>query len=195
MTPQTVWQCPTCDEQHEDQFDTCWKCGTNRIGGRNQNFRVSEPASENDQAPDSAGDDQLPTLQLPTITYFSIPPFIWLSLVNTFNDLQHWPNVAQIPDFSFSMTEIVVHVCATVLIGIPIFFTMVRMLFLCIMRRLQMPHRFPEALWMLSMFRLPVDLRLRHSWFVPVYYGSIIAMIILPFGIATWHVLRSIQMA
>jgi len=21
-----MWTCPTCGEQHEDQFDSCWKC-------------------------------------------------------------------------------------------------------------------------------------------------------------------------
>lgn len=190
MTRQTTWQCLSCGEQHGDQFATCWKCDTNRNGDRNQDFLVSEPASECHHA----GDVQLPTLQLPAITYFSIPPCIWLSLlVSTFNDRDRSADVAQFPDFSFSMAEIVALVCGIVMIGIPVAFTMARMMCLCIMRGLQVPNRYPEV--MLSMFRLPVDLRLQHSWFVPVYYGSIVAMILLPFGFATWHMLRSIPLA
>lgn len=25
------WQCPTCGEQMEGQFTSCWKCGTDRL--------------------------------------------------------------------------------------------------------------------------------------------------------------------
>lgn len=37
-----MWQCPNCSEQHDDQFDTCWKCGSDQVGGRNPDYRVSE---------------------------------------------------------------------------------------------------------------------------------------------------------
>jgi hypothetical protein len=189
VTGQTIWQCPTCGEQHEGQFDTCWKCGTNRTGRRNQNFHVSEAASENVQSLDSADDVQLPTLQLPTITYLSIPPFIWISLANMFNRLQRGPNIPQISDFSIPTAEIVVDVLACVLIGIPCFFTMARFMFLCIMRRQKWA---PEVTWILSMFRLPVNLCQQHSWFVPLYYGSIVAMFIVQFGFTVWHLASTI---
>lgn len=26
------WTCPNCSEVHEDQFDSCWKCGTEKNG-------------------------------------------------------------------------------------------------------------------------------------------------------------------
>lgn len=26
------WTCPNCSEVHEDQFDSCWKCGTQKNG-------------------------------------------------------------------------------------------------------------------------------------------------------------------
>lgn len=29
---QPLWRCPTCDEQLEEQFTECWKCGTSRRG-------------------------------------------------------------------------------------------------------------------------------------------------------------------
>jgi len=28
--PQSPWVCPSCGEQLEGQFGSCWKCGTNR---------------------------------------------------------------------------------------------------------------------------------------------------------------------
>lgn len=28
--PQSSWTCPSCGEQLEGQFDSCWKCGTVR---------------------------------------------------------------------------------------------------------------------------------------------------------------------
>jgi hypothetical protein len=29
-TPESPWTCPSCGEQLEGQFGSCWKCGTNR---------------------------------------------------------------------------------------------------------------------------------------------------------------------
>jgi len=191
MTDQQNWQCPTCGERHEGQFETCWKCGSNQTGSRNQDFHVSEPVSENDQLLDSEDDVQLPTLQLPGITYFSIPPLIWISVVCTFIDFERNPIVPGIPKSSVSKVEIVVLVFVFALIGIPILFTMTRFLFLCLIRRLQMLKNFP-LLWMLTMFRLPVNLCRNHSWFVPVYYGSLVALFILEFGRAAWHFARTI---
>jgi hypothetical protein len=31
-TVRTVWTCPTCGEQIEEQFTNCWKCGAARPG-------------------------------------------------------------------------------------------------------------------------------------------------------------------
>ena len=40
------WKCKTCDESHEEQFDSCWKCGTERGGGGPiANFEIQESDS------------------------------------------------------------------------------------------------------------------------------------------------------
>jgi RNA polymerase subunit RPABC4/transcription elongation factor Spt4 len=31
--PLPIWKCQKCGEKHEDAFDSCWKCGTERDGG------------------------------------------------------------------------------------------------------------------------------------------------------------------
>jgi hypothetical protein len=49
-----------------------------------------------------------------------------------------------------------------------------------------------QVLWMLSMFRLPERLRRTQHWFVPVYYGSIVALVIAPMAIVAWRLLRFI---
>jgi hypothetical protein len=78
------------------------------------------------------------------------------------------------------------------LIGVPAFFTIIRAAFLCITRQ-QIPSSWMvQVLWMLSMFRLPERLRRTQHWFVPVYYGSIVALVIAPMAIFAWRLLRFI---
>ena len=50
-----MWKCPSCGEQLEEQFDTCWKCGTNRDGGRSDNFA---PESSVEGEPDQTVEDE-----------------------------------------------------------------------------------------------------------------------------------------
>ena len=41
-----TWQCGTCGETHENQFDSCWKCGTQRDGsGTVGDFDIEESQS------------------------------------------------------------------------------------------------------------------------------------------------------
>jgi ribosomal protein L37AE/L43A len=35
--PRATWKCPKCGEEVEEQFDTCWNCGTERPEGTNPN--------------------------------------------------------------------------------------------------------------------------------------------------------------
>ena len=190
MSMQTVWQCPNCGERHHDGFDVCWKCGSDPAGNRDPGFRISEPAREHDQALDPPAQDiQLSPLQLPTVTYFSIPPYIWIFLIMMFNDLEHLA-ANQVPDFSLSPMEIMVYCIAMVLIGIPMFFTMVRAMFLCIIRRHNLSNSMAELLWILSMFRLPEAIRRSQRWFVPIYYGSIGALLIAPLAFGAWRLTR-----
>jgi uncharacterized protein YbjQ (UPF0145 family) len=42
-----TWNCPNCNEVHEDQFDSCWKCGTEQNGVKIERFEdLSEDKSE-----------------------------------------------------------------------------------------------------------------------------------------------------
>ena len=190
MTVHTTWQCPNCGETHDGQFDTCWKCGSNPTGDRDSDFHVSEPVHDQDQAPDSPTEEtQLPILQLPTVTYFSIPPFIWISLVGNFYEFQNLV-ANQVPDFSLSTTEIAVTAIYTVLIWIPIFITMVRFMFLCIVRRHRLSNGFAVLFCILSMFRLPDSFFRMHRWFVPIYYGSIAALFVAPLCFAAWRLIH-----
>ena len=187
-----MWQCPNCGEQHPNGFDICWKCGSDPAGDRDPDFQVSEPVREEDQAPETiTADTPLPALQLPAITYFSIPPYIWLTLIMAFNRLEHLAG-NQVPDLSPSPIDIVVCCFAVVLIGIPSFFTMAHAMFFCIVRRKNPSNSLAELLWKLSMFRLPETLRRSQRWFVPVYYGSSVALLIAPLGYGAWRLLQSI---
>jgi uncharacterized protein YbjQ (UPF0145 family) len=41
-----TWKCHTCGESHEDQFDSCWKCGIEREGnGAVPDFEIQESRS------------------------------------------------------------------------------------------------------------------------------------------------------
>lgn len=190
VTIPTMWQCPNCGEKHHEVFHLCWKCGSNTAGDRDPDFRISEPVREQDQTPDSPTEDtQLPALQFPSVTYFSIPPYICVSLIMMLKDLAHLA-ANRMPDFAPSPIEIVVYCIALALIGIPMFFTMVRAMFFCIIRRRNLSNSLAELLWMLSMFRLPESIRRSHRWFVPVYYGSIGALLIAPLGFAAWRLIQ-----
>ena len=185
-----MWQCPTCAEQHEDQFDTCWQCGTVSTGSPSPDFCISEPAIEQDRLPDSPADDsQLPLLRLPTITYFSIPPVLWLSLATLIADIQ--PLSRHLPiEATISPTQIVLLVMAELLVGIPIFFAMVRGFFHCIVRKKIGGNSLSNFLWLLTVFRLPELFHHKHCWFVPVYYVSIGAYVIIPFVAIVWKMVH-----
>jgi uncharacterized protein YbjQ (UPF0145 family) len=42
-TKDMAWQCKKCGESHEDQFDSCWKCGIEREGNAViRDFKIQE---------------------------------------------------------------------------------------------------------------------------------------------------------
>lgn len=43
-----MWTCRKCSEPSDDEFDTCWNCGTSRTG-------VEDPDFEREEAPVMAG--------------------------------------------------------------------------------------------------------------------------------------------
>jgi hypothetical protein len=70
-----MWVCPACAESLDEEFDTCWKCGTDRAGGKSAEFVIDEPVEDRGQDAESADDHPGRQIQLPDITYYSIP--IW----------------------------------------------------------------------------------------------------------------------
>jgi hypothetical protein len=37
-----MWACPKCTERLEDEFETCWNCGTSKTGVENPDFEPEE---------------------------------------------------------------------------------------------------------------------------------------------------------
>ena len=173
-----MWQCPVCAESLEDSFDTCWKCGTSSTRHRDPAFRISEPATAQDQSLDSVAEAaRLPDLRLPTATYFAIPPFIWLSLIYFAIDFREKfvsPNRLQL-DFGVSPITLVLWAVAMLLVGVPVGFVFLRGMFLRIMRKQIGGSYWSDVSWIISLFRLPDLYHRKYRWFVWVYYFSIIA--------------------
>lgn len=196
----TTWQCPNCGEQHREEFEVCWKCGTNLVGQRDPGFRISEPVRERDQMPESPPDSQeLPILQLPLITYFSIPPLMCYSLFTTHKFLEQLDSMhksielfdsTQLPGFRFSLADIAVYCIAMVLIVIPGMVTVVRAEIYRIVHRHKFSSHASEIKWNLSMYRFPESMKRSYGWFVPIYYGSVAAWVIMLFVLLAWHFFR-----
>jgi len=183
-----MWHCPNCGEQHEGNFDICWKCGSDPDGDRDPDFQVSEPVTESDQALVSpAGQTERPDLQLPTVTYFSIPPFMLLTLVMLFRQQPTFNQVtlASMGQIEFALAVIFM-VIFMALVGIPVWVAGVRGMFLYHRHR-NGPATMADLLWILMMFRLPEGFCRTHRWFVFVYYGSLVTAFIGHLGVGGWH--------
>lgn len=75
-----MWKCPKCGEQHESQFGICWNCGTSSDGVRDASIDFAETVDDQGEAAADSGEfTSLGDFQLPTITYYGIPPYLWLS--------------------------------------------------------------------------------------------------------------------
>lgn len=182
-----MWTCPNCGEEHDDRFETCWKCGTDASGDSDPNFHVSEPIADQEQDGDSASnEDELPSLALPALSYFSIPPFIWIRLAMLFNDPEKMVAL-RMHDLSWSPIDIVSYSLAMILIGMPMLFVVVRAGWICTVRQKGPSNSSESLLWLLSIFRLPEDFCSSHRWFVPVYYLTIAIMLTVPFVISLWQ--------
>ena len=176
-----MWNCLNCSETHDDQFDACWKCGSTRDGQRNPESRLAEPVEGHAQS--TRADGESPSLRLPAVTYFSIPVYLWYAAIRLLFQLADFPSARP---YEWPATpagwvvQIAVIVGTTFFIGIPIFACIVRALYRFISRRT------PGGIEMLSMFLLPQEFRSKHRWFVPIYYGSILAAVLLPVACAIW---------
>lgn len=41
-----MWTCQTCGEQHEDQFDSCWKCSNSTLDADAEEVSIGAPSQE-----------------------------------------------------------------------------------------------------------------------------------------------------
>lgn len=90
------WTCPNCREIHEDQFDSCWKCGTAKDGSK-----IDFPVDSGELP---GGD--FTTASLPCSTTPYLPGRTIDSVVGVvFGDAIMGANI--IRDFAASLTEIV----------------------------------------------------------------------------------------
>lgn len=189
----TIWQCPNCGEEHTEEFRLCWKCGTNPAGERDPDFRVSEPASEADQAPEAPEERPLPLskqlhlLRLPTYSYFCIPVYICLVMIIHLKYLaaNEWPK------FPPPVSESFVIIWGAILIGIPVFATMVQLFYFSIRQNIKFPQDWSDFFIVFLIFRLPKPVRESYRWFVPIYYGSLAAAILSPPAVGIWLLVRS----
>lgn len=173
-----MWNCPSCSEQHEDQFDACWKCGFQLDGGRSSAGPHVEAAGHDSPSEDDFS--KQPDIRLPTLTYFLIPIWIWFQIIRwLYSNPRGQP---QLPTTAAGWAIEIVGLVLACFVGIPVVASMVRASYVSITRRI------PGGIRMFSMFVLPQEVRARHAWFVPVYYGSIVACFVLPWAFAIWQI-------
>jgi hypothetical protein len=187
-----MWQCPSCGEQHEDSFETCWSCGTDTNGAPNPDFRVSEPAAAEDQLPETAAESQPPVLRLPTITYFAIPVCLLMNLAIL---IAEFPANGTHPDTNplSSPAKIAVFAITMLFVAFPLVFEAIRGYLASVSRKPRPQFALSDLFCAIVIFRLPEPLRRSYRWFGRVYYGSIIAYFLATIVMSVWLVCRSVQ--
>lgn len=90
------WTCSNCREVHEEQFDSCWKCGTTKDGAKVE-FVASSVESDNPYATSPS----LPCSTTPYLPGRTIDAVLGV----VFGDAIMGANI--IRDFAASLTEIV----------------------------------------------------------------------------------------
>ena len=125
------------------------------------------------------GLSSVPSTELPTITYISIPLFIGVFLVEM--AIRYVGVDMGMPEETPSPLAIATLCLAIPTIGVPVFVAMVRLVYSSISRARHSasdPRNVRSLLRMLSMFRLPRSICRSYRWFVPLYYGSLVAMLV-----------------
>ena len=90
------WTCPNCSEVHEDQFDSCWKCGTQQNGSK-----VEMPSLESEGYGYETSQHALPCSTTPYLPGRTIDRVVGI----VFGEAIMGANI--IRDFAASLTDIV----------------------------------------------------------------------------------------
>jgi len=172
----TMWPCPNCEEQLEEHFETCWKCGARQSGERDPAFEVTEPAFPERAPPDADAEATPPRLELPAVSYFAIAVFAWTSFIYEAWNLR----VVRFSDepedlLSLMPPAIALWIVAMIVIGIPMLVSITRSVVYAVRER-----ELWNPVWLLKMLILPEAIRRNHRWFVPVFYASIVVYAVGP---------------
>jgi hypothetical protein len=171
-----MWACPACAESLDEAFDTCWKCGTDRAGNKNSAFAIVEPVEEPGQAVESVDDQRGKQIQIPDITYYTIPVWCCWAAVRTTMQLYEYVPGAVWPSPPTTL-DILVMAAFALVIGLPLLFAALQ-----IFRNRIHDRRMPwQFLWdFLGVLRPPRQIRHRYRWFGVIYYSSIVAYLLSP---------------
>lgn len=181
-----MWRCLSCGGELNEQFDTCWKCGT----PESETAPPADRFPEGDDRPTSAEFDPgaLPPQTLPEITYYSIPPWIFSGIAIAAWELGsrgEAPDTPLLPNVFWSPLSIAHTVSGVILIHLPLAWLLLRAYFRVLTWwdwRDYLAPDFQGSRWLLSRLLLPTSISERHPWFWHPYYGSLLSMCLAPFA-------------
>ncbi len=187
-----MWECQVCGEELEEQFDACWKCGT----PESETTPPADDFPESDSFLTAVEPDPSALLPqtLPEITYYSIPPWIlsgiaiasWeIGSTKVAPDAQLFLNVTLL-NMSLSPLSVGHAVVGVTLIHLPLARLLLRAGFRVMVQQDYWTTELRGGRWFLSLFRLPMSIRQRHSRFRFLYYGSLLSMCLAPFVFMGW---------
>ena len=187
-----MWEYQVCGEELEEQFDACWKCGT----PESETTPPADVSPDRDNRPTVVEPDPvaLQPQTLPEITYYSIPPWIlsgiaiaaWeIGSTKVAPDAPLFLNVTLL-NMSLSSLSVGHAVVGVALIHLPLAWLLLRASFRVIVRREYRTTELRDGRWLLSLFRLPMSISQRHSWFRILYYGSLLSACAAPIVFMGW---------
>ena len=189
-----MWRCLACGEELDEQFDTCWKCGT----PESETVPPANGFPEGDDRPTPVESDPgaLPPQTLPEITYYGIPPWIFSGIA-----IAAWeigsrrvaPDTPLLPNVPWSPLSIAHAVFGVILIHLPLAWLLLRAYFRVMAWRDHWTPELRDGRWLLSLFRLPTSISERHPWFWYPYYGSLLSMCLAPFAFMGWILVLAIS--
>tara|TARA_R110002073_G_scaffold35970_11_gene104909 strand:+ start:4822 stop:5367 length:546 start_codon:yes stop_codon:yes gene_type:complete len=173
-----MWICSNCDEEHGDEFDVCWNCGTNNQGDRDLEFTITEPNElvTNDDCQSWDCD----SLQLPDTCYYSFPLFCLLFPVALLQlDTIHWQS-ASVDDLLGRVIVAAVCFGPAIFLGFQILALLLRIAFRKVLRNDPPPSGDWTISGILEVVRLPKRISSSNRWFPPIYYCSFLFFFVGP---------------